>query len=332
MQQTLTELIECPLCRSHSFTTTVDESNEREIRKGSLQCASCSFSYSVHDGIANLLPRPDEVVKIEQEAHKKNDFLSTGIGSDFSESIVQYRSSFLSLPEGDDSQLFKKPGYFRNVSTGAQVFYDSIKKAGLKEHSLILECGADTCWASAKLSEWGHRCIATDINHHLIASDIYMEEKNLYFERILADMNNLPFKESVFDAVITIASFHHTGDIRKTLSGFHRVLKKGGLALIISEPVNSIFTPWRKKAFGGYEKEIGINEQTYTFLEYRNAAFHTGFHFNARIVGFEHYFKKGSTLKKAVCMALSNPLSGKLTESLLFYIKPFNMVMLCRKV
>lgn len=43
----------------------------------------------------------------------------------------------------------------------------------------------------------------------------------------------LPFPDATFDGVVTIGTLHHTGDLPKGIAEVHRVLKPGGLALVM---------------------------------------------------------------------------------------------------
>jgi ubiquinone/menaquinone biosynthesis C-methylase UbiE len=51
---------------------------------------------------------------------------------------------------------------------------------------------------------------------------------------VLADTENLPFRDSCFDAVYTISTLHHT-DYRKSIKEFARVCRQGG-RLGVTEP------------------------------------------------------------------------------------------------
>jgi 2-polyprenyl-3-methyl-5-hydroxy-6-metoxy-1,4-benzoquinol methylase len=55
----------------------------------------------------------------------------------------------------------------------------------------------------------------------------------------LAYMNaeSLSFNANEFDAIVTMSTFEHIGDLDKALSEFHRVLKPQGCALITFEPI-----------------------------------------------------------------------------------------------
>jgi uncharacterized protein YbaR (Trm112 family) len=57
MRHDLMEIICCPVCKS-DLDLIVQEENEVEILSGSLTCKKCEHTYSIEDGIPNLLP-PD---------------------------------------------------------------------------------------------------------------------------------------------------------------------------------------------------------------------------------------------------------------------------------
>ncbi len=57
----------------------------------------------------------------------------------------------------------------------------------------------------------------------------------------LSDMTDLPFEDNYFDAIISIASFHHLSTIErriKCLEEIHRVLKPGGKILLSIWSIN----------------------------------------------------------------------------------------------
>jgi ubiquinone/menaquinone biosynthesis C-methylase UbiE len=50
----------------------------------------------------------------------------------------------------------------------------------------------------------------------------------------------LPFEEETFDAVVAIGSLHHTGDLSLAVSEVHRVLRPGGVALVMVYNAHSL--------------------------------------------------------------------------------------------
>ena len=55
MKRELMDIICCPVCKGE-LKLTVQEENDVEILAGTLECASCSVTYPIEDGIPNLLP------------------------------------------------------------------------------------------------------------------------------------------------------------------------------------------------------------------------------------------------------------------------------------
>ena len=57
MKPELMDILACPVCKN-SLKLDVVEEKDGEVVTGSLHCARCNYSYSIADGIPNLLP-PD---------------------------------------------------------------------------------------------------------------------------------------------------------------------------------------------------------------------------------------------------------------------------------
>ncbi len=55
MKRDLMEILACPLCKG-PLKLTVEEEDEKEVIKGSLNCESCSVTYPIEETIPNLLP------------------------------------------------------------------------------------------------------------------------------------------------------------------------------------------------------------------------------------------------------------------------------------
>lgn len=66
MRHDLMAILACPLCKG-TLTLTATREEAGDILDGSLQCAACSETYPITDGIPNLLP-PDLRRAMETEA------------------------------------------------------------------------------------------------------------------------------------------------------------------------------------------------------------------------------------------------------------------------
>jgi len=60
-------------------------------------------------------------------------------------------------------------------------------------------------------------------------------QKNHQF--VLANCQNLPFKDETFDVAVAVRSLHFIEDLKKGLREIDRVLKPGGILLVISYPI-----------------------------------------------------------------------------------------------
>jgi len=87
--------------------------------------------------------------------------------------------------------------------------------------------------------------------------------------RLLADMNDLPFLSGSLDLLIYSATLHHSSDLKQALREAGRILKPGGRAIVINEPVAGRF-----KRFGGtmeHDRAEDIHEDEVRCEEWRRA-------------------------------------------------------------
>lgn len=269
MQENFVNYLSCPTCGRNSFRVVIEEQNTTEIREGYVWCNACQNKFAISKGVLNFLTNPSPVVEKQQKGYLKRDLLPLGLPFKL-EDFDRYEKQILALPNGDDSDIFKRETCFRSVSDSAYAFYRGLSLLGLTGKEKLLDLGAGICWSTNKFAELGCRCVALDISHHLPVSDVYIYKNNVYFERIVADMGDLPFADESFDIVVTMTSIHHTTDLGNTFREIARVLTPLGKAALINEPVRRIFA---SKAFGSkISKELNINERCYTMLEYYSVA------------------------------------------------------------
>lgn len=102
-----------------------------------------------------------------------------------------------------------------------------------------LDVGAGNCWLARHLDHWGFQTTALDVNDGpqdgLQAGAGYLEVGDK-FERVRAPMESLPFVEAVFDLIVANGSLHYSRDLGATLGGFLRVLKPGGIIVVMDSP------------------------------------------------------------------------------------------------
>ncbi len=250
--------IECPICRSPDFSVVVSERSDVEIREGELVCTHCSYHHPIRHGILNFLPTPTQTIQSEQKGWSE----LLGITTD------EHIRTMLELPHLQDPLWVTTADNFEQIMTRVNV-------SGRR----VLDIGAGRCWSARHLARAGaQHVMALDILLErfigLETADIFIQQDGLHFERVQSDMNDLPLRASVFDIVFMTGTLHHSSNIKRVLRQIARVLRHGGTALIINEPIHSLF--WPHDLSASPERAHGINENSYSILEYASAVISAG--------------------------------------------------------
>ena len=262
MRSELLEIMQCPRCGA-KLQVSPFKTNKLEIRSGVLTCKGPQeHVYDIEDGILRLCTGFDhEAVKKEIEYEN-----STYTGS---ERLTDPR-----LIAGFPDTLAELWPHTCHFGPDFRVLIDHLK---LPQNAWVLDVGTGPCWSSRLLAQKGWNVIALDVNeanyYGLKTSDILFDAYNIYFERILESMTNLPFKDASLDAITFNASFHHTPDMERTLEECFRVLKPGGVAAMVNEEFASV----RQKVFSrGAATDTG-SHHTIHYSEFEQAVGETGF-------------------------------------------------------
>lgn len=132
----------------------------------------------------------------------------------------------------------------------------------------VLDVGAGRPWSTRAFAREGAEAVALDIladkKVGLGAADVMMTRDKKFFERVLGDMNNLPFRDEAFDIVFFTGALHHSNELFKTLSECARVLKKGGEIGLTNEACTGVFG----RELVGKPTKYGINEHNYKYVRY----------------------------------------------------------------
>ena len=175
----------------------------------------------------------------------------------------------------------------------------------------ILEVGAGNGWFSWRMAQAGHYVLATDISldeeDGLGAVSRYARPGVTHGDRLTrarAEMEDLPLEDAQFDLVVANGSLHYAGRIRDAVSEAHRVLRPGGVFLVLDSPVYDESGPGLEMVRRRQEHhgELGISDSAATagFLVGGDfLALSSGFGFQAEVLYPFEGVRRG--LRRAYC-------------------------------
>jgi SAM-dependent methyltransferase len=270
MRKSLLDILRCPKCgMERAFALDVAAETEREIRDGRLVCGRCGQGYDVNDGICDLMHNPPDFVKREAAGLER-----------FAERMRKdgwNKARILALPNEPD-------GYWYTQATSMNQLLETIQFTG---GQTLLDVGSNTCWASNIFARRGLRVIALDIAatdmQGLRTAEYFMESGDVYFERVLGTMFDIPVADGTLDYVFCCEVLHHNdrATLKKTFEECYRVLKPHGQLLVINETMK--FPMDLKHDHAKEVAEFEGYEHTFFFHEYYLAARRAGF--RASVVG-----------------------------------------------
>lgn len=216
----LVEMLICPACKGSDFQVLNAKSNSHgEILKRICRCKMCDQRYPFEDGILDMLLNKELQEKYYPEVNKQQE---------------QVDASYLEKSDIANRKHLNN-NWVTSSTVGFNKVFSSLRLSGKEK---VLELGAGTCWAINRFAQYGCECVAMDIIKHnkLGVGDYWFNTNNVYFERILADMNIQNFKDNTFDIVYSLATLMYSNNLLNVLYNINRVLKLGGILLLICEP------------------------------------------------------------------------------------------------
>ena len=280
MKKEFADSLRCLDCKKSQWRLDIISQDTREIREGKLTCDSCGREYEIQNGILNALGAklPEEVAH-EKEHAESFGYLVTAQGEKHPinpNTIHQFSDIFLSLPAGDGSHFFQPGGSFDNQAGNAERFFKTLDLLKLTGQEKVLEVGASFGWSSWRFAQRGCSVTALDVTNYLMTADLYFEKDGSYFDRLMADMSVLPFKDQTFDIIFSHSVIHHCQDLAKLFSEFHRVLNPGGRVVALHECAFGLLEDKSGKALQEAIHE-GFNENAYTIPQWKKGALDGGF-------------------------------------------------------
>lgn len=109
-----------------------------------------------------------------------------------------------------------------------------------------------------------------------------IHEKRNYIELLEGDSENIQFPDNYFDAITVGFGVRNFENLEKGLKEMHRVLKPGGMAMILefskpkSFPIKQVFGFYSKRIMPALGKKISKDARAYTYLPESVQAFPEG--------------------------------------------------------
>lgn len=247
MRRELLDMLCCPSCKRQPLNLEVTHENQQEIYSGAVTCAICGFQGMIIDGVVELLAHADEQTYTERSERETRTFEKDFICNPLPRSL-----------------------HAANIEQG-------LDRLTLQD-AWVLDVGASVGRITRMICQQGAQAVAVDISTNVLRYSEAQFAAGVYFDRVAATMNNLPFRDRSFDVVFTSATMHHTPFLPQTFAEFSRLLKPGGYALLVNEPVTGLLI--RKSRLQPVIQNLrqrGLNDQLYWLHDYLSAAHQAGF-------------------------------------------------------
>lgn len=244
MRLSIIDILKCLNCGGTDFRLTSQKHDEYEIICGKIECNNCKGIYKIQNGILDALTLIDPEVNLARACYRESK--AKGFDSKISPQKMALRSHL-------------DTDYVKDTTIN---FKDLIDRVGSGK-GWALDIGAGTCWTTAGLAGKGYRCVAIDIStDNKLELGKYHFNTEVYFDRVLADINHLPFKEGAFSLAFSSAVLHHSSDMYLSLNEISRTLIANGRLELINEPVKGLLESFNSRA-GRLEGPDGVIEKHY---------------------------------------------------------------------
>lgn len=210
-------------------------------------------------------------------------------------------------------------GLNRVISFGIDVKWRKkvVALVGEQKPHQVLDIATGTGDLAINLAKTGaNRIIGLDLSEGMLAvgrKKVEKEQLSHLIELVQGDSEALPFENDTFDAITVAFGVRNFEDLDKGLSEIYRVLKPGGIFVILETSVPTKF-PF-KQGYSFYTKNLlpligklfSKDEDAYSYLSESAAAFPYGERFNniLRKVGFTKVEDKPQTLGVATIYSAS---------------------------
>jgi SAM-dependent methyltransferase len=244
--------LRCPRCKG-----TLARS-----RGSHAQCGECASRYPEYDGILDLLGEPSDDVQTEWRGLAAENHIELNNG--------EFDAVKFLVTDAIDTtrELMERSrsGPIQYYQQGAAAYFEALSHCPIDAGLRVLEIGGGrTYWKLRIIRDLCDEAYSLNIFFHVSRND----PAPTWPERILADMNDLPFEDKYFDLVICSATLHHSSDLGRVFGEISRVLRPDGRVIVVNEPVQGV-----AKALGSrarHTRDEHIHEDPVSFVQWRRA-------------------------------------------------------------
>ena len=227
-----------------------------EIKEGLLVCSRCGIWFPIIDYIPELLPphlrdweRDLTFLKtLEKElpgdtftqlVDKTHTFARQ---ADEKDNGIHFKKSEMSIKDNATDESFFGPGFSSPFNPGNPEYtMHLVKRFGnvlplleVKQENVVLDIGVGYAWTTEWLKKMGLTPIGVDICRTYVDIGVKRIGKDLPY-LVIGDIENLPLKDHILDAVLCYDAFHHIPNRQKAMAHFFRALKDNG-NIVLAEP------------------------------------------------------------------------------------------------
>jgi SAM-dependent methyltransferase len=241
------------------------------VNEDNVHCPVCRLDWPLGPtGSINSLIKPAESVlrEIDGMRHENPDRYPTR------ESFMIQKVAHLSRFEDRiaSNAKFAKNNYLSSDLN----FRHAYERIGVTGTERVLEIGGEADYPFLEpFREKRCECYTTNVFF------CYEENRPIGAQVVLGDMNNLPYRNEMFDVVLMSATSHHSPDLPGLMTELAKVTKPGGWVLLLNDPTHGIlkhaldrFGMGTKK---GGDRHHDVNENEYPAASYLRLAKANGF-------------------------------------------------------
>ncbi len=226
MRPTSLGVLACPHCLGALSLPSVSSNSWPTAE---LECADEKLRFPVVDGIPQLVS-PERAKAVREIADEYSRvWQKDGWGSPSPRYL-------LNLPDRDTTG--RQSAKWRVKARSVDALFELLRALPPRR---ILDLGCGVGWLANQLARRGYEAFAVDIVQDnalgLRAADVYLQAGSL-FERVWGELERPPFLNGTFDAVICNASLHYAASLEVALAEVNRVLRTGGLLVVMNSPVH----------------------------------------------------------------------------------------------